>query len=208
MWQVVPCLKSSFLLHLDLKAQIVALELLQLRHIFSQTISSRLTQIQRGLSLPCKSTCRRETRICRLRKATSTSWSTSPTLTGGLWGTAMGMAHLNFHPIALINDLTDGYLLLIWQEHWLCTQHICGRKKWRQFWKISVSFYLIDPAVAKNISDNGLRPLIESFVVCHRWYSKHMDRMHAQELLMREVKSQKNPLLKMFDCFLISPPCF
>lgn len=69
------------------------------------------------------------------------------------------------------------------------------QKKMAAVLKDFSEFYLIDPAVAKNISDNGLRPLIESFV-CHRWYSKNMNRMQAQELLMREVKSQKKPTLE------------
>lgn len=148
-----------------------------------------MTQIQRGSSLPCKSTCRRQTRTWRLRRATSTSWSTSPTLTGGLWATATGMALKTSIPSQQWTCLTNSYLLLRCQGHRLCTQHVRGRKKWRRFWKISVSLtsWML---LWLRIFDNGLHPLIESFVVCHRWYSKNMNRMKAQGLLMKEVKSK------------------
>lgn len=120
----------------------------------------------------------------------------------------MGMAHLNFHPIALIKA-PNGRLFAPYLPGTpaLYPAHT-WQKKMPAVLKDFSEFYLIDPAVAKNISDNGLRPLIESFVVCHRWYSKNMNRPQAQELLMREVKSPPKKLLKMFDCVLISLPCF
>lgn len=44
----------------------------------------------------------------------------------------------------------------------------------------------------------------QQFVFCHRWYSKNINRMQAQELLMKEVK--KKIRLKNFDYFLILLP--
>lgn len=49
-------------------------------------------------------------------------------------------------------------------------------------------FKLIHHTAGVKVTDNGLCPLIESFVICHSWYSKNIKRMQAQELLIQKVK--------------------
>lgn len=155
-----------------------------------KTISSRLKQVQRGLSLLCKITSRPAATTCLLRKATSTSWSTIPTLTGGMWQMATGMVPSNVDPVSVMSVPNKRlFAPALWPEAPALYPALTWRKKRATVLKDFSKFYLIHQTVGVKVSDNGL--LIESFVVCHSWYSKIIKRMEAQELLIKKVKRKK-----------------